>query len=87
MALDCGQPTKQVETILGQSEELLKIVADFQGRLDNRFRRHPMEEATSETKITQGNVLDEVIENLMEGNARLTRIMSFVSSDVLPKIS
>ena len=83
-----GQPTAQKEaTILGRSEDILKNLVEFQGRLDNRFSRATTAEEKVEVRPQSPNVLDEIQDNLDRANAHLASIVSFISSDVLPKIN
>lgn len=81
-----AEPTKEA-TILSKSEEILRLLDEFQERLDNRFSRSIRDEAKAGEKPIAQNVLDEILENLDYAEGHLARIISFVSSDVLPKIN
>lgn len=87
MALQTGAGTAKEQTILGLSQEIREILCDFQSKLDNHFKRAIKEESTGKDRPEYGNVLDEIIENLSEDEAWLQRIVSFISSEVLPKIN
>ena len=85
------QPSKEA-TILRKSEEILKILADFQARLDNRFSRSIKGGSIKgDTKLVvrpqYDNVLDEIMDNLEQADEHLSAIISFISSAVLPKIN
>ncbi|KKL92455.1 hypothetical protein LCGC14_1884580 [marine sediment metagenome] len=80
------QPSKEA-TILSRSEEILKILDDFQARLDNRFSRSIKDEGKAEKRPQSDNVLDEIMDNLEQADEHLSSIVSFISSDVLPKIN
>lgn len=86
MALEEG--TAKIEsTILSRSEDILKRLADFQERLDNRFSRGLKAEGKSEGRPENPNVLNEILENLEMADQRLSAMFSFISSEVLPKIN
>ena len=79
--------TAREDTILSLSKDIKGVLTDFQDRLDNRFERAVMAQEAGKGIEQYPNMLDEIIKELEEDKAWLTRIVSFVSSDVLPKIS
>ena len=85
---DIGQETAKENTILSLSQSIMGILESFQAGLDILFSRQiqPGVEESKDTKLYH-NVLDEIIENLEEDKRWLNRIVSFVATDVLPKIS
>ena len=85
--MDTGQPAAKEATILSLSEEIGKLLSEFQDKLDNRFNRSIKPEGMCEGKSQADNVLDEIIQNLQDDKFHLSSIMSFISSDVLPKIN
>ena len=84
--MDIGTSSKEA-TILSLSQDIGKLLADLHDRLDNHFARNPQDAKAEGEKPFTSNVLDEIIENLCDNKAHLSRIMSFVSSEVLPKIN
>ena len=84
--MDSGGCTKE-NTILSLSEDLLKMLDDFQERLDTHFQRSVKGVEPTTQKPQAPNVLDEIIENLVSAKAQLSQQVSFISSDVLPKIN
>ena len=79
-------PAKE-STILSLTEEMAKHLYDLQDRLDNRFDRSGKDcEAKCEASVIP-NVLDEIIKRQESNIAYLSRMKSFISSEVLPKIS
>ena len=86
MPTGTGAPAKEA-TILSLSQDIRKILGDFQNRLGSYFDRNVKAEEGTGVMPTTPNVLDEIIKELEEGKAHLSQIMSFISSDVLPKIN
>ena len=86
MAMETGSDKKEA-TILGLSLDIQKLLFDFRERLDNRFDRSTKPESEIKEAPVIPNVLDEIIETLELNIAHLSSIMSFISSNVLPKIS
>ncbi len=85
---DSGCTAKQTDTILSLSEGIGSMLSKFSNTLDNKFQKtKPDCEKTPEAIPEIPNILDEILENLERGKVRLAEIMSFVSSEVLPKIS
>lgn len=87
MADSSGGCTKKEATILGLALDIRGVLVDFQARLDNRFDRSGVKCGEDKAEQAVANVLDEIIGELEASKAHLNRIMSFVSSSVLPKIN
>ena len=81
------EATKKEATILGLSEEIGKLLDDLEARLDNRFNRTPRPTAGESGRPEIPNVLDEILEQLEHNRVFLAQQISFISSDVLPKIN
>lgn len=87
MSIEREPACTKENTILGLSVDTRSILNDFQERLDNRFARSgKYVECKPEAPVIP-SVLDEIIGNLELNKAHLSQIMSFISSEVLPKIS
>lgn len=82
-----GQTPEKEATILNLSQDIRKLLGDFQTRLNARFNRTPITTGEGQDNPESPNVLDEIIEELEADKAHLSRIMVFISSDVLPKIN
>ena len=85
MAVETGG--KKEATILSLTQDIRSLLSDFQERLDNRFNRNIKGESGVKDTPVITNVLDEIIEKLEVNKAHLASIMSFISSNVLPKIN
>ena len=79
--------TVKEATILSLSQDIGELLADLHDRLDNRFARNPQDAKAEGIQPSIPNVLDEIIENLKENETHLSRIISFITSEVLPKIN
>lgn len=83
MAID--EATRQ--TILGESEGLLKLLAELRSALDSHFARTPQDSMKPEASPSHDDVLDEILVNLNEASAKTREITSFLLDSVLPKIN
>ena len=86
MAYTEGGATKEA-TILGLSEGINQTLAGLDAMLSNRFRRNRELDVETKEKPQEHNILDEIILNLTFGEKRLQDIKTFISSEVLTKIS
>jgi len=80
---------KKEDTILSLSTDITNLVHKLKRVLESRFERLPQK---TDDKISEGkpqipNILDEIIEELQTAKEEVSRIMSFILSDVLPKIN
>lgn len=78
---------RKQDTILGLSQEINEYLREFRDLLDNRFERSVKASSGKSDKPVIPNVLDEILEELQVAKGELAAIMSFISSDVLPKIN
>ena len=74
-------------TIFSLSEDIRLLLYNFQDKLTNQFDRLGSIKDTQEVLASRDNVLDDIIDILKENKSLLSKQMSFISSEVLPKIS
>ena len=85
MAVTTGETVAKEDTILGLTKNIGESLVILQSRLDIYFNRID-KGSVGEDRPQCPNILDEIIERLSDNLTHLSKLTSFISSEVLAKI-
>ncbi|KKN74751.1 hypothetical protein LCGC14_0387930 [marine sediment metagenome] len=81
-----GVGAEKQQTILELAQQNLGLVREAQSLLEEHFNRVPSSVSDKAEKPQNPNVLDEIIDEQRDCRGKLKSMLTFLSTEVIPKI-